>query len=91
VSKTAASGGIEALLHGPVKAAHMNIERETVVEAGVSFAAVLVFIAAVVGVGTAFGTDGGNLSGTGGLAVLGAVVLFIAVMTGVGYWLSSQE
>ena len=74
-----------------MKAAHMNIERETVVEAGVSFAAVLVFIATVVAVGMTFGTDGGNLSGTGGLAVLGAVGLFIVVMTLVGYWLSFRE
>jgi hypothetical protein len=68
----------------------MDIERETVVEAGVSFAAVLVFIAAVAVVGTTFGTDNG-LSGTGGLAVLGAVVLFVVVMTLVGYWLSFRE
>ncbi|MFB6083363.1 MAG: hypothetical protein ABEJ94_03865 [Halorientalis sp.] len=68
----------------------MDIERETVVEAGVSFAAVLVFVAAVVVVGMIFGTDG-SLTGTGGLAVLGAVALFVVVMTLVGYWLSFQE
>ncbi len=90
MSNSAAYGRIEALLNGPVKAAHMDIERETVVEAGVSFVAVLVFIAAVMGVGMTFGTNG-DLSGTGGLAVLGAVGLFIVVMTLVGYWLSFRE
>ncbi|WP_336001539.1 DUF7472 family protein [Halorientalis halophila] len=68
----------------------MNIERETVVEAGVSLAAVLVFIAALVVVGSTFGTNG-DLSGTGGLAVIASVGLFIVVMTAVGYWLSFRE
>lgn len=68
----------------------MDIERETVVEAGVSFGAVLVFVAAVVYVGVTFGTNG-NMEPSGGLAILGAIVLFMLVMSGVGYWLAGQE
>jgi hypothetical protein len=68
----------------------MDIERETVVEAGVSAAAVALFIVAVLLVGTTFRVNG-HLSGTGGLAVLGAMLLFIVVMSGIGYWLALQE
>lgn len=68
----------------------MDIERETVVEAGVSSVAVLVFVAAVVYVSITYGTDG-VMDPSGGLAILGAIVLFIVVMTGVGYWLAGRE
>ncbi|MFD1586710.1 hypothetical protein ACFR9U_06920 [Halorientalis brevis] len=82
--------GIEALLHWPGKAADMEIERETVVEAAVSFVAVLVFIGAVALVGMEFQTNGG-ISETGGLAIVGAIVVFVFVMAGVGVWFASQE
>ena len=80
----------EAILHGPEEAADMEIERETVVEAAVSFAAVFVFIGAVVAVGMQFRTNG-NLSATGGLAMLGAIGLFVVVMMLLGLWFASQE
>jgi hypothetical protein len=68
----------------------MDIERETVVEAGVSFVAVLVFIAAVVFVGMNFRSNG-DIDPTGGLAILGAIVLFVLVMTGIGFYFAYQE
>jgi hypothetical protein len=68
----------------------MEIERETVVEAAVSIAGVFVFIAAVTVVGTRFNSNGG-LTATGGLAMLGAIVLFVLVMAGVGVWLAGQD
>lgn len=83
---------IEALLHGPEEAADMEIERETVVEAAVSFAAVFVFIGAVVVVGMQFQTGPDkHLSATGGLAMLGAIGLFVVVMMLVGLWFARQE
>jgi len=68
----------------------MDIERETIVEAGVSFAAVLVFIVAVYLVGTMYRTNG-NIDPTGGLAVLGAIVFFVFLMTGIGVYFAYQE
>lgn len=68
----------------------MDIERDTVVEAGVSVAAVFAFIAAVVVVGTTYRTNG-DITGTGGLAILGAIVFFIALMTVVGYWFATKS
>ncbi|MFB6163687.1 MAG: transporter [Haloarculaceae archaeon] len=67
----------------------MDIERETAVEAGASVLAVLVFIAAVVVVGQLYETADG-LSQTGGLAVVGTILLFVLVMTVVGYWFANQ-
>jgi len=68
----------------------MEIERETVVEAAISFGAVFLFIAAVVVAGMQFRTNG-NITETGGLAMLGAIGLFVVVMTAVGFWLARQE
>lgn len=82
--------GIEALLHGPEKAAGMNIERETLMEAGVSLAGVLVFTVAAIIIGLTFKAENG-LSGTGGLAIIGSIVLFIVVMSGIGLWLSDHQ
>lgn len=66
----------------------MDVERETLVEAGLSVGAVAVFVVALVVVGLVFGSDG--IGGAGALAVVGAIVLFVAVMTGVGYWLAHR-
>ena len=68
----------------------MEIERETVVEAAISFGAVLVFVGAVAFVGMQYRTNG-HLSETGGLAMLGAIGLFVVVMAVVGFWFASQE
>lgn len=63
----------------------MELEAEMRRKIAVSVVAVGVFIALIVGIGAAF-PDG--LGGTGGLALVGSIVLFILVMAGVGVFLS---
>lgn len=58
------------------------MDRETVVEAGISAIAVLLFVAAVVLVGMTYGGD--ELSSTGAVAVIAAIVGFVLLMAGVG-------
>lgn len=62
------------------------MERETLVEAVVSSAAVVLFLIAIVAVGLVYP----NLSGAGPLALIGSIVFFVIVMTAAGYWLSGQ-
>lgn len=64
----------------------MELEEGMARKIAISVAAVGVFVALVVGVGTMF-NDGG-LGSTGGLALVGAIVLFIILMAGVGLFLS---
>jgi hypothetical protein len=64
----------------------MELEEGMVRKIAISVAAVGVFVAFVVGIGTTF-NDGG-LGSTGGLALVGAIVLFILLMAGVGFLLS---
>lgn len=67
----------------------MEIERETVVEAAVSLAGVGSFIVLLVFIGLQFNNRG--LTETGGLALIAAIVLFVVVMTVIGYWLAGRE
>lgn len=67
----------------------MELERERVVEIVVAVGGVGLFIALVVVIGLLFG-DGG-LSETGAFALVGTIIAFIVVMTGVGFWLAGQE
>lgn len=67
----------------------MEIERETIVELVVSAVGVGLFISALVVIGISFNQNG--LSGQGALALIVSIVLFIVLMTAVGYWLSSRE
>lgn len=67
----------------------MELDRETVTEIVVSVGGVALFIAALVVVGLTFNQDG--FSETGGFALVGLVVGFIVVFTGIGWWLSSRE
>lgn len=67
----------------------MELDRETMIEAGVAIVTVGAFIVALVLIGLRF--DEGGLSDQGGLALVAAIVAFIFVMTGIGYWLSSRE
>jgi len=67
----------------------MDIERETVVEIAVSVAAVALFVAVIVGIGATYGTPS-ELSDTGALALVGAIVGFVFLMTGIGYFLSGR-
>jgi hypothetical protein len=67
----------------------MEIGRETVVEIAVSVAAVGLFVAVILGIGTAYGSAA-NLSEQGALALIGAIAVFIVAMMGVGYFLAGR-
>jgi uncharacterized oligopeptide transporter (OPT) family protein len=66
----------------------MELERETLVEIGVSVVAVVLFVAAVAYVGATYG--GSNLSHQGATLLVGAVVGFVLLMTLVGVALDRQ-
>jgi hypothetical protein len=68
----------------------MQIERETVVEIAVSLVTVVVFVAAVVFIGMSYGGPG-EFSTDGALALVGAIVAFILLMFGVGFFLSGRS
>ncbi|EJN59780.1 hypothetical protein SAMN04487950_3234 [Halogranum rubrum] len=63
----------------------MAIEGETLKEIIVSVVAVGFFIALIVAIGAVYGPA---LTGVGGLALVGAIVLFVLVMAVVGFFLS---
>lgn len=71
----------------------MDFERGRLIELVVSVTIVGLFIGLLIAVGTQFGQDG--LSADGGLALVGAILLFILVMAGVGlglaYYLNQDE
>lgn len=60
----------------------MELEEGMVRKIAISVAAVGVFVAFIVGIGTTY-NDGG-LGSSGGLALVGSIVLFILLMAGVG-------
>ncbi|WP_255198305.1 DUF7472 family protein [Halorarius litoreus] len=60
----------------------MQLERETLVEIGVSVVAVVLFVLAVAYVGATYG--GNDLSNQGATLLVGAVVGFVLLMTAVG-------
>jgi hypothetical protein len=64
----------------------MEIDEEMRRKIGLSVAVVGFFIALIVGIGTTF--DGGDLGSTGGLALVGSIVLFVLAMGVVGFWLA---
>ncbi|MFC4550325.1 MULTISPECIES: DUF7472 family protein [Halorussus] len=64
------------------------MDHETRREIAVSTAAVGVFVALLMGVGVTYGN--GGLTETGALAVVGVIVLFVLLMTGIGFWMSRQ-
>lgn len=71
----------ELLLSGSEVAA-MDVDRRTVIEIVVSVSAVLLFVGLIVWIGHSFNEQ--DLTDAGGLALVGAIVLFIAVMTVIG-------
>ncbi len=83
----AVRGGFEALLPGPTKARGMSEGPDARVEAGIAILSTLVFIAILV----AAGTMSEGFGETGAYGVITAVVVFILVMAGVGYWLSGKQ
>jgi hypothetical protein len=64
----------------------MAIEAEMRRKILVSIVAVAVFIGIIVGIGVTF--DDGGLGSTGGLALVGSIVLFVLLMAGIGVFLS---
>lgn len=66
----------------------MEIEREAMIEAAVSGAAVVAFVALIVAIGATYGS---TLAGQGAFALIGAIVLFVLTMAGIGYWLPGRE
>jgi hypothetical protein len=64
----------------------MELEEGMVRKIAISVGAVGLFVAVVVGIGTAY-NDGG-LGSAGGLALVGSIVLFILAMAGVGLFLA---
>lgn len=82
----------EGLLRAPGRPQGMEIERETLLEAGISIAAVGLFVFVMMGIGTTFGNSTGeDLHGTGALALIAAIVAFILVMAVVGLYLDRQD
>lgn len=57
-------------------------------EAGIAILAVLVFLAILMAAGS---MASGTFDATTAYAVVGAIVAFILVMAGVGYWISAKE
>ncbi|MES3518187.1 MAG: hypothetical protein PPP58_11030 [Natronomonas sp.] len=65
------------------------MDREAAVEAAIAIGGVVVMVAVVVWIGTAYGADG--LGPDGGLALVGAVGFFILLMSGIGIALSFRS
>ncbi|MFQ3294017.1 MAG: putative membrane protein YdbT with pleckstrin-like domain [Halobacteriales archaeon] len=68
----------------------MDIEREAIVETGAAILPVVVFIALLLYLGSVFSSNG-NLTETGGLAVVGLLVFFILGIVAVGYVLANAD
>lgn len=66
----------------------MQVERETLVEIGISLVAVSLFVATVMYIGTAYG--GEELTDAGAMLLVGAVFGFVVLMTFVGIFLDRQ-
>lgn len=71
------------------------VEREQIVEIAVSVGSVCLMIAAMVYVGSAYGTEASTLSPEGGQMLVGVIIGFILLMTAVGialaYMLNDPE
>ncbi|WP_458208431.1 DUF7472 family protein [Haladaptatus sp. NG-SE-30] len=67
----------------------MNLEGETLRDIVVSVVSVGLFIVATIIVGIQF--DNGGLTEQGALALVGVIVGFVVLMTGVGFWLANQH
>ncbi|WP_115863139.1 DUF7472 family protein [Halorussus litoreus] len=66
----------------------MAIDQDTLREIVVGVGSVGLFVGLLYWVGTTYGN--GGLSETGALAVVGMIVAFVLLMTGVGFWMSRQ-
>lgn len=68
----------------------MDIERETLVQVAISTLAFGTFVAAATFVATSYSANGA-LTEQGGVALVGAVGLFVVVMLGAGLWMERQN
>ena len=68
----------------------MEIERETLVQIVISTIAFVTFVGASVYVASTYSTNGA-LSQQGGVALVGAIGLFVVVMLGAGLWMERQQ
>lgn len=67
----------------------MDIEDDTLRDIVVSVVSVGFFIVAMFIVGSQF--ESGGITGAGALEMVGVIVLFVLLMTGVGFWLAYQH
>ncbi|MBV0925539.1 hypothetical protein KTS45_15135 [Halomicroarcula limicola] len=68
----------------------MELDREAVMQIVISGVALVVFVAAAVFVSTNYASNGG-LTDQGGVAIVGAIGLFIVVMLAAGVWMERQQ
>lgn len=68
----------------------MTLERDTVLEIIAAVVPTVLLIALLMVIGTRYSADG-TLTPDGGTAIVGAMVLFVVVMTGVGLWLTRAK
>jgi len=68
----------------------MDIEREAIVQTVIAAIALLTFVGAAVFVSTTY-TANGDLTSQGGVALVGAIGLFVVVMLSAGLWLERQN
>lgn len=68
----------------------MDIEREAAAQVVISAIALVTFVAATVVISSNYATNG-NLTEQGGVAIIGAIGLFVVVMIGAGLWMERQE
>lgn len=66
----------------------MESERESLVDAALATLGVVVFIAVVVVAGS---MTSNGLSEAGTFTVVGGIVVFLAVMAGIGFYLSTRD
>ncbi len=80
----------DTLLADPGERPGMPLDRETVYQIVITVGAVALFTGVAAVISQTYRTND-HISSTGGLALVGAIVLFILVMGGAGLWLNSQE
>jgi uncharacterized membrane protein len=78
------------LLPAPGKAAFMSLDAETIWQVIVAAGAVVIFLGVAVLVSGRYSANG-NLTPTGGLALVGSIAVFVVVMAVAGLWLERQD
>ena len=68
----------------------MEIEREAIVQVAISTIAFATFVAAATFVASTYSATGA-LTEQGGVALVGAIGLFVVVMLGAGLWMERQN